>query len=307
MQRIAGRGQLQFTRHRNHLGVDDRKLRREAFRGVLKRLRSGAYVPTAVWDSLDEQARMRLEAAAAHDVGRGAFIASHATAAALWEIPRIGQVEGLVHARTTRSLGTRTENGVRKHAVEDLDLHLVSVHGIPCTSLERTVVDLAMTEPFADAVVAADWAVREHTSKAALRQVLDEVAPKYRRQRADRVIEFCSPRSGSAGESLSRVVIAEHGFPAPLLQHRFDDHLGLVGYVDFYWPDFALIGEFDGLVKYSSPSMLKGRTPVEVLVAEKVREDRLRALGPRVTRWIWDALRTDGALAAQLQQAGLRR
>lgn len=41
------------------------------------------------------------------------------------------------------------------------------------------------------------------------------------------------------------------------------------------------------------------------MISEKIREDRLRGLGNRCTRWIWATLRHRGALAAQLQAAGL--
>ncbi|MFD1722496.1 hypothetical protein [Amnibacterium endophyticum] len=305
MQRIAGREHVRYSGHRNRYGVDARTLRRQALRGEMTKLRCGAFVDTAVWESLDPQQRMRLEAAAVHDSGRVRFIASHASAAALWEVPRIGAPDGLVHTLTSAADGTRTENGLRKHAVADLDLHRVLVHGIPCTSIERTVLDLAMTEPFVDAVVALDWALREHTSEDALHRALEELDPMRGRAKAERVLAFGDGRSGSVGESYSRALMAEHGFPVPVLQQRFDDHRGLIGFVDFFWPDFSLIGEFDGLVKYSDLSMLRGRTPADALVDEKIREDRLRSTGNRCIRWIWATLRQRGALAAQLRAAGL--
>lgn len=305
MRRIAGREHLRLTRHRNHYGGDDRALRRAAFRGDLTRLRCGAFVETAVWCALDEGDRERLEVAAFHEANQGRFIASHTSAAALWEVPRISDHDGLVHSLASAASGTRTEHGVRRHAVADLELHVVQIHGIPCTSLERTIVDLALTGPFADAVVAADWALQTHTSRDALMAVLDELAPTYHRKRAARVVEFADPRSGSVGESFSRALIDDHGFPAPVLQQRFDDASGLIGFVDFYWPDFALIGEFDGLVKYRDPAMTQGRDASDVVIAEKVREDRLRAIGNRCSRWTWSTLRRRGELAAQLRRAGL--
>lgn len=155
-------------------------------------------------------------------------------------------------------------------------------------------------------MVAADWALREHTDQQALQRVLDDLAPTRGRRRAQAVVEFANPLAGSVGESWSRVQVADAGLPAPLLQARFDDRLGLIGFVDFYWPDFGLIGEFDGLVKYSDPAMLAGRTPAQALTDEKRREDRLRGTGPRVARWVWATLRARGALAAQLRAAGLR-
>ena len=305
VRRITGREQLQLVRHRNRYGIDDRALRRSAFRGELTKLRSGAFVETALWDALGDEDRARLEVAAAWEAGRGFFVASHASAAALWEVPRISTPDGLVHSLTSLAAGTRTEHGVRKHAAKDLEQHVVAVHGIACTSLERTIVDLAMTEPFADAVVAADWALREHTSKDAIARVLDELSPGRGRRRVEQVIDFADPRAGSAGESFSRTLIAEHGFPAPVLQQRFDDEHGLIGFVDFYWPDQALVGEFDGLVKYRDPGLLQGRSPEDVVIAEKLREDRLRATGARCTRWVWATLRRPGELAAQLRLAGL--
>jgi hypothetical protein len=251
---------------------------------------------------------MRLEAAAAFEVGRTGFIASHDTAAALWEIPRIRPPDGLVHMRVTKAAGTRTESGIRKHAVQDTELHLVTLHGIPCTDLERTVVDLAMTARFDEAVVAADWALRTHTSKEALQRTLDELAPVRGRRAAQRVIDFANPLAQSPGESLSRAQMAEQGLTIPLLQARFEDRAGLIGFVDFYWPDFNLIGEFDGLQKYSDPAMLAGRTPAQAVIEEKHREDRLRATEtlPRVTRWIWSTLRTRGGLGDHLRAAGVR-
>ena len=307
MRDIRGRDELRIVRHRNRTGLDPRALQRAAATGTMRRLRSGAYVPTAVWRTLGPLERMRLEAAAAHEVGRGSFVASHATAAALWEVPKLFVPDGLLHSRVSMRAGSRTEHGVRKHAVEDVDLHLTAVHGIPVTTLERTIVDLALTAPFAESVVAADWALRFHTTREALQRTLDELAPTRHRARARRVLDFADPLSGSVGESWSRVQIAEAGFPAPLLQACFDDARGLIGFVDFYWPDNELVGEFDGMEKFSNPEMLQGRTPEQALKEEKVREDRLRGTGPRVARWIWDTLTARTALAHQLLRAGLPR
>jgi hypothetical protein len=96
------------------------------------------------------------------------------------------------------------------------------------------------------------------------------------------------------------------GLPAPILQKEFRDGAGLIGYVDFWWPEFELIGEFDGLGKYTRTEMLAGRSPAEVVIAEKVREDRLRALGPRVVRWGWESAISPPRLAEVLRRAGLR-
>ncbi|MFM7211917.1 MAG: DUF559 domain-containing protein, partial [Actinomycetota bacterium] len=55
----------------------------------------------------------------------------------------------------------------------------------------------------------------------------------------------------------------------------------LIGYADMAWPDHKVIGEADGLLKYQDRSDL---------IAEKAREDRLRAQGWIVVRWTWDEM-----------------
>lgn len=304
MSTIRAREHL-VLRPRNRL-ADERTLQRAVVRGDMVALRSGAFVPSAVWQTLSPGDRRRLEAAAAAETNPS-YIASHRSAAALWRIPTIRLPDGLVHARVTAAAGSRTEHGVRKHAVRDLALHLTAVDGIACSTLERTVLDLAATEAFEEAVVAADWVLR-HVSKDRLRHVLEEWDPARNRRRIEAVIDFADGRSGSAGESWSRVQIAEGGLPAPLLQQEFRDGDGLIGYVDFWWPEHGHIGEFDGLKKYKEPSLLQGRDAGEVVAQEKVREDRLRALPdhPVVDRWIWAALR-DRSLARRLLAAGLPR
>lgn len=308
MQEITGRGALVLARHRNHTGMSSSALARGAARGELVALRSGAFVRTATWNALTQDERIRLEVAAAAAVHRGPFIASHRSAAALWGMPRIRKHDGLVHQRVSTTTGSRTEHRIRKHAVADVDLHLAEIGGITVTDVERTVLDLAATEPFTAAVAAADWALREHTTRDRLRATLDEWSPTRHRNRVERVVAFADGAAQGPGESVSRVQISESGLTMPLLQQRFDDHLGLIGFVDFYWPDFGLIGEFDGLVKFEKPEFLRGRTASEVLFDEKQREDRLRATSehPGVTRWVWATLSPVGQLEAQLRRAGVR-
>lgn len=306
MPPIAGLERLTLTRHRNIVVSDDRSLRRAAARGDMTRLAIGAYVPTTVWLALSREDRHRLAAAAASEMN-ASFVASHRTAAAVRGVPVLGRGDGLVHTRATVAAGTRTEHGYRKHAVADVGLHVDEVDGVPTTTLERTVVDIATTEPFECGVVAADWALQHGATKESLRTVLDELAPSRHRGRVEAVIDFADAASGSVGESYSRVRIERSGFPPPLLQVRFEDLAGLIGIVDFFWPDFRVIGEFDGFEKYSKQLYLAGRVPWEVVAEEKVREDRLRASAeqPTVSRWIWSTVHGHGLLERQLRGAGL--
>jgi hypothetical protein len=306
MPPIKGLDDLTLTRHRNIVVSDDRSLRRAAARGEMTRLAIGAYVPTAVWAALNREERHRLAAAAASAMN-ASFVATHRTGAVMLGVPLLGHGDGLVHTRVTIAAGTRTEHGYRKHAVADTALHVIECDGVKVTNLDRTVIDIAMTESFESGVVAADWALKNGSTKESLLSTLDELAPAKRRRRAESVIAFGDGLSGSVGESFSRVRIERCGFPPPLLQVRFDDSRGLIGLVDFYWPDFRLIGEFDGYEKYSNQRYLAGRMPTEVLFEEKIREDRLRATEehPGVSRWIWDTAYRQRLLDQQLRAAGL--
>lgn len=58
----------------------------------------------------------------------------------------------------------------------------------------------------------------------------------------------------------------------------------LLGQVDFWWEEVATAGEFDGCVKYGR-LLRPGQAPGDVVFAEKVREDAIRADSREVVRW----------------------
>jgi hypothetical protein len=101
------------------------------------------------------------------------------------------------------------------------------------------------------------------------------------------VIAFADGRSGSVGESRSRVALHRNGLPTPLLQWEVADRAGrFIGFVDFGWPAQRTVGEFDGRLKYGR-SLNQGKEPGDVVFAEKLREDRLRDQDLAVVRWTW--------------------
>ena len=57
-----------------------------------------------------------------------------------------------------------------------------------------------------------------------------------------------------------------------------------------FWESLGVIGEADGQMKYE--------TRVDIF-NEKLREDRLRALGYIVVRWTWDEIMTDPKAVAR--------
>src|SRR5690606_7823588 len=105
--------------------------------------------------------------------------------------------------------------------------------------------------------------------------------------KARSAIEFADGRADRPGESMSRVSIHRAGLEAPQLQARTRGQSGRVWTVDFWWPRFNLIGEFDGRWKYTDPEFMAGRSAQQVLLDEKDREDDLRAANHGFVRWDW--------------------
>ncbi len=168
---------------------------------------------------------------------------------------------------------------------------VVEVDGLAVTSLARTVTDLARRASFESAVVTVDAALAGETvTTAELRRALQRCTGWPGCPKAGRVLAFADGRAESVGESRSRVALARLGLPPPVLQWEVRrDSSELVGRVDFGWPDRGVVGEFDGKIKYGR-LLRPGQSPGEVMYAEKLREDDLRAEGLTVVRWNWDDL-----------------
>ncbi len=110
----------------------------------------------------------------------------------------------------------------------------------------------------------------------------------------------------SPGESLSRLVIDEAGLEPPTLQQPFQTRRGRF-LVDFWWERAGVVGEFDGEVKYRDRSIRQGRSPEDVVVDEKRREDAIRE-DPRVrrfVRWTWADVWRPGLVPALVREAGV--
>lgn len=167
----------------------------------------------------------------------------------------------------------------------------------------RAALDVARLDGLVAGVVAADAALRAGSTTAEeLDAVVRTLGGRRGVARARLCADLASPLSESPGESWSAVVLHQHGIARPERQHVVVDERGVVGRVDFFWPDAGVVGEFDGRVKYgrSNPS---GRPPEDVLWEEKLREDRLRAAGLAPVRWVTADLRSPAAWLARLRRA----
>ncbi|MGH3679004.1 MAG: DUF559 domain-containing protein, partial [Natronosporangium sp.] len=214
-------------------------------------------------------------------------VASHATAAALWGIPVLGWTDDRFHlTRPRRHQGTLRDypDVVLHHAAVPPDQVTVQ-QGVPVTTPARTVLDLARSQSFLAGAVAADAALRTRCTRAELDAALATCRGWPGSRQARRVAAFADPRAESPLESISRVAFHRYGLPPAILQAV----IGGYDRADFLWERYRVIGEADGLAKY---------TDADVLRREKLREEELARMGFTVVRWTWrDAYHRPDALA----------
>lgn len=309
-------GPLILAREQQRAGLHRKILARQAERGTLVRLRQGVYVPADEWEHLAwwEQYLLQIEAAAVTSLSPKVFTLQ--SAAAIWGIPFFG-MQNDVHVIAGNGAHGRLRAGIRTHRNRNLDDPVLQSNRWT-TSRAQTVVELAVSAPFEEAVAAADHVLKTDKdrglaalSKDAIFAVADRLDSRSKFDRAARVIEIADARSGSPGESLSRADMYLKGFPKPELQYRVETGNGsLIGISDFYWEDLRLLGEYDGSVKYSRNEYLKGRLPPDVLEAEKAREDSMRATARGMVRWTWPNIWSSkknppATLSEKLTAAGL--
>ena len=268
-----------------------------------------------VWEKLEGDDRHRLLINAAARKSRRPFVVSHLSAAALWRLPAIRPWPDRVHVVQPRDSVTRSTASLIRHS-DGIPAGLVTIDGHRVTDLAHTIVDLAATVPFRDAVVFADAALRRlvhpHPDFPEGAVTLDDVeelivdrSARAGGTHARRVLEFADGRADRPGESVSRVSMATGRIPPPDLQVPVIGASGRRYFADFLWVHRRHIGEFDGAAKYSDPQFLRGRTPQQALLDEKQREDDLRAAGYRFTRWGWEVALSPSRLSAVLRHAGV--
>lgn len=283
-----------------------RHQQRELAAGRLVRVGHGAFVDRAAWDAASEWDRHIVRVVAAS--GRSPRLyASHASAVVLHRLPWITPVpDRPTMTDPVRATSQRTRF-VDKIAPGASGRLLVAVEDVPVTGLIDTAVDVAVRYDRARALAVADAVVRRGVPRSVLIDRYAERRPVRAHRRAEQVLELASGLSESAGESVTHLVMRDVGCPPPVQQHAFHDDSGHIGRVDFWFPDQGVIVEFDGLVKYRDPTMRGGRSAEEVVIAEKIREDRLRAVPGvhHVLRPIWRDVSPGGRFPVMLAGAGL--
>ncbi len=287
-----------------------------ARRGELVSLFPGVYIDATVWQRMTPAERYRARVKSASLVAPAETVFSHLSAASLWRLPLVGTWPKNAHVLAPSSSGGRSTRIFQRHTV-GVPTEVELIEGVTVTTLARTAVDVASCLDFVAAVAVVDAALRRTShplphlplSPITLSDLVEElrVLPLRRgREKAWTAIDFADGAADRPGESVSRANMRRMGCPMPQIQVALAGASGRVYIVDFWWPEFNMIGEFDGDAKYTDPEFLRGRTPEQALLDEKRREDDLRAAGHGMCRWNWVTAMSLHRLQAHLRAAGIR-
>ncbi|MPZ65850.1 MAG: hypothetical protein GEU83_10165 [Pseudonocardiaceae bacterium] len=284
-------------------GYTDAELLRLRRAESVTTVRPGAYVQSGD-DRLREPAAhhaLLVEATLAR-LTAGAVV-SHVSAAVLHGLPVWNLALGRVHVTRAARAGGRVTRRLHVHVTHLEADDVVDLGGVAVTSVARTIVDLARSVPFEQAVVIADAALRVRlVSPDELLVVQHRSSRRHGGPAAWRVVAFADGRSESVGESRSRVALSRFGLPAPAPQWEVRSADGtVVGRVDFGWPELRTVGEFDGRVKYGR-LLRAGQEPGDAVLEEKLREDALRGERLSVVRWTWADLDRFEPVAARVRR-----
>ncbi|WP_141718121.1 hypothetical protein [Nocardia altamirensis] len=280
---------------------------RELHGGGWQRVRRGYYVESGGNADLTAGQQHLLRVDAVAQASSPDAVISHVSAAVAHDLDLWATSLARVHLIRNRSTGARANSQLTVHSMQIAPDEVVRVGDHRVTTVARTVIDLARSLPFEQAVVVGDSALRlGKTTRAQLTEQLARCSGPGT-PAARRVVDFVDGRAESPRESRSRVGLHTARFPTPELQACVvTPDQKFVARVDFLFPELGVIGEFDGLVKYRG-RLRSGQSPEDVVILEKAREDALRALGWLVVRWTWRELGTPTWLTRLARAAEIGR
>jgi very-short-patch-repair endonuclease len=215
--------------------------------------------------------------------GAGAVV-SHRAAAALWRL--LGFNEAIVEL-TVPEKRKRTHGPGVIHRGLLLPRDVTVLDSIPVTVPARTLFDIAAVAPYEAVEEALDDALyRRMVTIPTLRRRLDLVArsgrPGVAAMRS--LLEARDP-SAAVPQSTFETRLLRHlkrqGLPAPIRQFPVHDEEGLIGRIDFAWPDARLLLEADSRRWHSDPERFE---------SDRIRRNRLTVAGWRILHATWRQL-----------------
>jgi very-short-patch-repair endonuclease len=236
--------------------------------------------------------RLRLEGrwlAAVFACGPGAVL-SHRDAAALWELRQ--SASAVIDVTVRSRNGRRAQRGIRVHRTGRLPRDEVTVrHGIPVTTVARTLLDLAD--------VLERQALKRVITEAEYTHQLDLTAinAAVENNPGRRCVRLMEAVSGRRHRTRS---VLEQRFLGLLERHRVEEPetgVWISGYeTDFLWRAAGLVVETDGVAAHSTREAVK---------RDRRRDRALARAGFRTMRLTDEDLDDEAAVLDDLAHAGV--
>jgi predicted transcriptional regulator of viral defense system len=272
---VAGRNGAVTLEQLEALGFSRRAVQQRERAGRLHRIHQGVYSLTP--SPMTERGKFM---AAVLACGPDAVL-SHRSAAYLWGL--IDSWEEPIDVTAPNRRG-RSPEGVAAHRDGSLQpIDKTTIHGIPCTSVARTLLDFASVAP--------EWQVRKAVAEAEVLRILDK--PKLRallkRSRRRRgvarlrlILDTIHPQAKRTRSELERLFLemcAKRAVPEPEANVWLSAPNGKRYQADFLWRDARLIVEADSRRFHDTDSSF---------VSDRKRQQQLELAGWRVSRCTWE-------------------
>jgi very-short-patch-repair endonuclease len=169
------------------------------------------------------------------------------------------------------------------------------VQGRLVTTAAWTAVEVARTKQRRRALATLDAALRSGScTPADLSNAVVEQKGRRGIVAVRELLPRADPRAESPMESEARLVFSDGGLPDPELQFEIIDRLGDLWRVDFAWPEFRVVAEYDSMEWHANPERWK---------RDRIKAARLGELGWTTLPFVVDDVRRYPAeLVARVSQ-----
>ncbi|MDQ0674118.1 putative transcriptional regulator of viral defense system [Pseudarthrobacter siccitolerans] len=288
LPQLPATGNLWRTDQLHAKGLNSRTIRHLVNQGSLVRLRYGCYIRGSVWEKQSAKVRsLQLIHAHAHGTlttSTGNLVYSHTSAARLHRL-FLWDVDDLIHILLrVRPSGERLGKDVRGHTRPYTDSEVTMIGNLRVTTLERTVVDCGMMLEYRQALILVDHALRFGASPDLMNAMAGNLSGCGGIRTLRPALANADARAESAGETLTRELLARLNLPMPEAQVEVRSRLGWHRF-DFAWREKKVALEFDGRIKYFNYA-----PTAEVLYQERRREKALTEEGWLFVRVEWKDL-----------------
>jgi len=209
-------------------------------------------------------------------------VVSHASAALLHGLP-VGRAVVAVTVTTDRTQ-RRTAVGVDVRTTRTTDLHREVVDGIAVTNAARTVIDIARTDPLAEALVVIDAALNQGlVTRDELNTLADDLYRWPGMTAARTALSHADHRCTDPFHSRCRGLLIEQGIPTPESDVVVSVGGASLGTYAFVWPSRRTLAALD-------PVGGSAQDQLDALRHRRELDDRVRSHGYEVVSFALDEI-----------------